>query len=135
MRFEFPTVPGLLIIPQQAVLFRTQGPQVAVIGPGDKVRLRNVTMGRNLGNDVEIGSNCTIDRATFEATRIGEGTKIDNLVMIGHNNQIGRHNLLCGQVGIGIAWPMRSIISSFAPGTEAAVSLPPAGCTSGSTVP
>jgi UDP-3-O-[3-hydroxymyristoyl] glucosamine N-acyltransferase len=53
-----------------------------------------------VGNDVEIGSNCSIDRATFEATRIGEGTKIDNLVMIGHNNQIGRHNLLCGQVGI-----------------------------------
>ena len=53
-----------------------------------------------IGSDVEIGSNCTIDRATFEATRIGEGTKIDNLVMIGHNNQIGRHNLLCGQVGI-----------------------------------
>ena len=53
-----------------------------------------------MGNDVEIGANCAIDRATFEATRIGEGTKIDNLVMIGHNNQIGRHNLLCGQVGI-----------------------------------
>ncbi len=53
-----------------------------------------------LGDDVEIGSNCTIDRATFETTRIGEGTKVDNLVMIGHNNQIGRHNLLCGQVGI-----------------------------------
>jgi UDP-3-O-[3-hydroxymyristoyl] glucosamine N-acyltransferase len=53
-----------------------------------------------IGDDVEIGSNCTIDRATFETTRIGEGTKIDNLVMIGHNNQIGRHNLLCGQVGI-----------------------------------
>jgi UDP-3-O-[3-hydroxymyristoyl] glucosamine N-acyltransferase len=53
-----------------------------------------------IGDDVEIGANCTIDRATFEATRIGEGTKIDNLVMIGHNNQIGRHNLLCGQVGI-----------------------------------
>jgi UDP-3-O-[3-hydroxymyristoyl] glucosamine N-acyltransferase len=51
-------------------------------------------------SDVEIGANCAIDRATFEATRIGEGTKIDNLVMIGHNNQIGRHNLLCGQVGI-----------------------------------
>jgi UDP-3-O-[3-hydroxymyristoyl] glucosamine N-acyltransferase len=51
-------------------------------------------------NDVEIGSNCTIDRATFEVTRIGEGSKVDNLVMIGHNNQIGRHNLLCGQVGI-----------------------------------
>ena len=53
-----------------------------------------------VGDDVEIGSNCTIDRATFEATRIGEGTKIDNRVMVGHNNQIGRHNLLCGQVGI-----------------------------------
>jgi UDP-3-O-[3-hydroxymyristoyl] glucosamine N-acyltransferase len=53
-----------------------------------------------VGSDVEIGANCTIDRATFEATRIGEGTKIDNLVMIGHNNQVGRHNLLCGQVGI-----------------------------------
>ncbi len=53
-----------------------------------------------VGDDVEIGSNCTIDRATFEVTRIGEGTKVDNLVMIGHNNQIGKHNLLCGQVGI-----------------------------------
>jgi UDP-3-O-[3-hydroxymyristoyl] glucosamine N-acyltransferase len=53
-----------------------------------------------VGSDVEIGANCAIDRATFEATRIGEGTKIDNLVMIGHNNQIGRYNLLCGQVGI-----------------------------------
>ncbi|MGO9471214.1 MAG: UDP-3-O-(3-hydroxymyristoyl)glucosamine N-acyltransferase [Isosphaeraceae bacterium] len=53
-----------------------------------------------IADDVEIGSNCTIDRGTFEATRIGEGTKIDNLVMIGHNNQIGRHNLLCGLVGI-----------------------------------
>jgi UDP-3-O-[3-hydroxymyristoyl] glucosamine N-acyltransferase len=53
-----------------------------------------------IGDDVEIGANCTVDRATFEATRIGDGSKIDNLVMIGHNNQIGRHNLLCGQVGI-----------------------------------
>jgi UDP-3-O-[3-hydroxymyristoyl] glucosamine N-acyltransferase len=53
-----------------------------------------------VGDDVEIGSNCTIDRATFETTTIGEGTKIDNLVMIGHNNTIGRHNLLCGQVGV-----------------------------------
>ena len=53
-----------------------------------------------VGDDVEIGSNCAIDRGTFEATVIGEGSKIDNLVMIGHNNRIGRHNLLCGQVGI-----------------------------------
>ncbi len=53
-----------------------------------------------IGADVEIGANCTVDRGVFEATSIGEGTKVDNLVMIGHNNKIGRHNLLCGQVGV-----------------------------------
>jgi UDP-3-O-[3-hydroxymyristoyl] glucosamine N-acyltransferase len=53
-----------------------------------------------LGDDVEIGACSTVDRGTFGPTRIGTGTKIDNLVMIGHNCQIGRHNLLCGQVGI-----------------------------------
>ncbi|MBY0513349.1 MAG: UDP-3-O-(3-hydroxymyristoyl)glucosamine N-acyltransferase [Gemmataceae bacterium] len=50
--------------------------------------------------DVEIGACTTIDRGTFGPTRIGTGTKIDNLVMIGHNCQIGRHNVLAGQVGI-----------------------------------
>lgn len=53
-----------------------------------------------IGDDVEIGACTTIDRGTFQATRIGEGTKIDNLVMIGHNCQIGRHNVFVGQVGI-----------------------------------
>jgi UDP-3-O-[3-hydroxymyristoyl] glucosamine N-acyltransferase len=53
-----------------------------------------------IGDDVEIGAGSTIDRATFGATRIGEGTKIDNMVMIGHNCQIGRHNLLAAQVGV-----------------------------------
>ena len=53
-----------------------------------------------LADEVELGANTTIDRGTFGSTRIGEGTKIDNLVMIGHNCQIGRHNLLCSQVGI-----------------------------------
>lgn len=53
-----------------------------------------------VGDDVEIGANCAIDRGTFEATSIGAGSKIDNLVMIGHNNRIGKHNILCGQVGI-----------------------------------
>jgi UDP-3-O-[3-hydroxymyristoyl] glucosamine N-acyltransferase len=50
--------------------------------------------------DVELGACVTIDRGTYGATRIGEGTKIDNQVMIGHNCRIGRHNLLCSQVGI-----------------------------------
>jgi UDP-3-O-[3-hydroxymyristoyl] glucosamine N-acyltransferase len=53
-----------------------------------------------IGADVEIGAGTTIDRGTFQATRIGEGTKIDNLVQIGHNCQIGQHNLLVSQVGI-----------------------------------
>jgi UDP-3-O-[3-hydroxymyristoyl] glucosamine N-acyltransferase len=53
-----------------------------------------------LGDDVEIGAGATIDRGTFGATRVGAGTKIDNLVMIGHNCQIGRHNVLAAQVGI-----------------------------------
>ncbi|MEM9586834.1 MAG: UDP-3-O-(3-hydroxymyristoyl)glucosamine N-acyltransferase [Planctomycetota bacterium] len=51
-------------------------------------------------SDVELGACVTIDRGSFGATRIGEGTKIDNQVMIGHNCQIGRHNLICSQVGI-----------------------------------
>ena len=51
-------------------------------------------------NDVEIGAGSAIDRGTFGPTRIGTGTKIDNLVQIGHNCQIGKHNLLGGQVGI-----------------------------------
>lgn len=50
--------------------------------------------------DVEIGAATTIDRGTYGATSIGEGTKIDNQVMIAHNCKIGRHNLLCSQVGI-----------------------------------
>ena len=53
-----------------------------------------------IGPDVEIGACTTIDRGTFQATRVGSGTKIDNLVMIGHNCQVGRHNLLVSQVGI-----------------------------------
>lgn len=53
-----------------------------------------------IGADVEVGAGSTIDRGTYGATVIGDGTKIDNLVMIGHNCRIGRHNLLCSQVGI-----------------------------------
>lgn len=54
-----------------------------------------------VGDDVEIGANTTIDRGTYGPTIIGEGTKIDNHVQIGHNCRIGKHNLICAQVGIG----------------------------------
>ncbi len=50
--------------------------------------------------EVEIGANATIDRATLGETRIGRGTKVDNLVQIGHNVKVGEHSILCGQAGI-----------------------------------
>jgi UDP-3-O-[3-hydroxymyristoyl] glucosamine N-acyltransferase len=53
-----------------------------------------------IGDDVEIGACTTIDRGTFEATRIGAGTKIDNLVQVAHNCQVGQHNLFISQMGI-----------------------------------
>jgi UDP-3-O-[3-hydroxymyristoyl] glucosamine N-acyltransferase len=53
-----------------------------------------------IGDDVEIGANTTLDRARFSRTEVGEGTKIDNLVQIAHNVVIGKHCLICSQVGI-----------------------------------
>ena len=53
-----------------------------------------------IGDDVEVGALTAIDRGTLKPTRIGAGTKIDDLVMIGHNVEIGMDCLLCGQVGL-----------------------------------
>ncbi len=50
--------------------------------------------------DVEIGALAAVDRALLDETRVGAGSKIDNLVQVGHNVQIGRGCLLCGQVGV-----------------------------------
>lgn len=54
-----------------------------------------------IGNDVEVGANVTIDRAMIGNTVIGNGTKIDNLVQIGHNVKIGKNCIIVAQVGIG----------------------------------
>jgi UDP-3-O-[3-hydroxymyristoyl] glucosamine N-acyltransferase len=51
-------------------------------------------------NDVEIGANSTVDRGSLGTTRIGEGTKIDNLVQIAHNVKIGKHCILAAQTGV-----------------------------------
>lgn len=51
-------------------------------------------------DDVEIGANTVIDRATLGATRIGRGTKIDNLVQVAHSVKLGEHNILCAFTGI-----------------------------------
>ncbi len=53
-----------------------------------------------IGNDVEIGANCTIDRGSIDQTVIGDGTKIDNLVHIAHNVRVGRLCLMAAQVGV-----------------------------------
>ena len=53
-----------------------------------------------IGDDVEIGANCTIDNGTIRDTVIGNGTKLDNQVHVGHNCRIGNDCLLCGQTGI-----------------------------------
>ncbi|MGM0742970.1 MAG: UDP-3-O-(3-hydroxymyristoyl)glucosamine N-acyltransferase [Pseudomonadota bacterium] len=54
-----------------------------------------------IGDDVEIGANACVDRGTVRDTKIGNGTKLDNLVQVGHNVVVGCDTLLCGQVGIG----------------------------------
>jgi len=53
-----------------------------------------------IGNDVEIGANTTIDRGSLETTRIADGVKIDNLVQIAHNVQIGEHSVVAAQTGV-----------------------------------
>jgi UDP-3-O-[3-hydroxymyristoyl] glucosamine N-acyltransferase len=69
--------------------------------PGESGHRKIVQVGRViLQDDVEIGANTTIDRGSNRDTVIGEGTKIDNLVQIGHNVVIGRNCLIAGQVGI-----------------------------------
>ncbi len=53
-----------------------------------------------IGNDVEIGANSTVDAGTIRATTVGHGTKVDNLVQVGHNVQIGDDCLLCAQAAV-----------------------------------
>ena len=75
------------------------------LGTRDKLRQQHWTRIHSLGaveigDDVEIGAGSTIDRGTIRATQIGSGTKLDNLVHLGHNVVVGDDCLLCGQVGI-----------------------------------
>jgi UDP-3-O-[3-hydroxymyristoyl] glucosamine N-acyltransferase len=69
--------------------------------PGPRGMVKIVQIGRVIIQDhVEVGANSTIDRGTMDDTVIGEGTKIDNQVQIGHNVHIGRHCAVVSQVGI-----------------------------------
>lgn len=58
-------------------------------------------MGRvEIEDDVEIGANTTVDRATMGCTRVGRGTKLDNLIQIAHNVEVGRHTVMAAQAGV-----------------------------------
>ena len=68
---------------------------------GQKAHVKIPHVGRTIiGNDVEIGANSAIDRGSVDDTVVGDGTKIDNLVHVGHNVRIGRLCLILAQVGI-----------------------------------
>jgi UDP-3-O-[3-hydroxymyristoyl] glucosamine N-acyltransferase len=66
-------------------------------GQWHKIRQAGITV---VGDDVEIQAHAAIDRATVGETQIGRGTKIDNLVQVGHACKVGEDTLLCGQVGL-----------------------------------
>jgi UDP-3-O-[3-hydroxymyristoyl] glucosamine N-acyltransferase len=70
--------------------------------PDEPLRHRKMRqVGRvEIEDDVEIGANTTIDRSALHVTRIGRGTQIDNLVMVGHNCTVGRHCIIVAQAGI-----------------------------------
>lgn len=75
------------------------------LGQRDEIREQHWTRIHSLGtveigDDVEIGANATVDRGTIRGTKIGRGTKLDNMVHIGHNVEVGEDCLLCGQVGV-----------------------------------
>jgi UDP-3-O-[3-hydroxymyristoyl] glucosamine N-acyltransferase len=66
-------------------------------GRYEKIPQRGIVV---VGDDVEIGANCTIDRATIGETRIGRGVKLDNLIQIAHNVSIGENTVIAAQTGI-----------------------------------
>ncbi|MCA8880699.1 MAG: UDP-3-O-(3-hydroxymyristoyl)glucosamine N-acyltransferase [Rhodobacteraceae bacterium] len=71
------------------------------VAEGEQHWTRIHTLGSvEIGDDVEVGSNATIDRGTIRATKVGRGTKIDNLVQIGHNVVVGEDCMLCSMVGV-----------------------------------
>ncbi|SEM80973.1 UDP-3-O-[3-hydroxymyristoyl] glucosamine N-acyltransferase [Loktanella fryxellensis] len=75
--------------------------RVPLTPPADATRHRIHSLGGViLGDDVEVGANSCIDAGTIRPTQVGRGTKIDDLVLVGHNCIIGADNILCGQVAM-----------------------------------
>ena len=92
------TIIGDRVILQPGVIIGGDGFGFAAVdGKNQKIPQIGIVV---LGDDVEIGANTTVDRATVDATRIGSGTKIDNLVQIAHNVQLGDNCIVVAQTGI-----------------------------------
>ncbi len=87
--------------PSNVELARESLGDAPMIAPADPKWHRIHSLGGvEIGDDVEIGANSTVDAGTIRPTRVGQGTKIDNLVQVGHNVVIGDHCLLCAQAGV-----------------------------------
>jgi UDP-3-O-[3-hydroxymyristoyl] glucosamine N-acyltransferase len=87
--------------PSNAEISRKTLGKTPFTAPDDPVQHRIHSLGGVvIGDDVEIGANSTVDAGTIRATSVGHGTKIDNLVQVGHNVQIGEHCLLCAQTAV-----------------------------------
>lgn len=101
--------PNVVIYPNVILGQRCTVHSGAVLGadgfgftPDEKGRFEAIAQigGLRIGSDVSIGAGTTIDCGAIDATVIGDGVKIDNLVQIGHNCKIGDHTLICGAVGL-----------------------------------
>ncbi len=101
--------PNVVIYPHVSLGQRCTVHSGAVLGadgfgftPDEKGRFEAIAQigGLRIGSDVSIGAGTTIDCGAIDATIIGDGVKIDNLVQIGHNCKIGDHTLICGAVGL-----------------------------------
>jgi UDP-3-O-[3-hydroxymyristoyl] glucosamine N-acyltransferase len=90
---------GYRVILQPGAVIGSCGFGYTTNAKGEHERLKHVGT-VVIEDDVEIGANSTIDRARFTSTVIAKGTKIDNLVDIGHNVKIGPYNLICGQSAV-----------------------------------
>lgn len=90
---------GNRVIVHNGTVIGSDGFGYSVDGEGIRTKIPQIGI-VEIGDDVEIGANVTIDRARFGKTKIGNGVKIDNLVQIAHNVVIGDHSVLVAQVAI-----------------------------------
>ncbi len=90
---------GNRVIIQPGVVIGSCGFGYTTDKQGKHVKLNQVGNVK-IEDDVEIGANTTVDRSRFKSTQIGQGTKIDNLVQLGHGATLGEHNIIVAQTGI-----------------------------------